>query len=193
MALEKIALEDEYFVSRKLYPNVDFYSGIVQRAHRHPGVAVHRDLRAGAHRRLDRAVERDDRRSGVQDRPAAPALHRRDASATSSRSTSAKSGQAAHGEHNEGVPRQLVPVRRQRAVHRGAVRALPRQPGVGARRVARLLRPLQQVPGSSAKDVAHAPVVESFVAARKERRAGAARTLPPSASRPSASRSRCCC
>ncbi|GAC1354385.1 MAG: citrate synthase [Variovorax sp.] len=32
MSLEKIALEDEYFASRKLYPNVDFYSGIVQRA-----------------------------------------------------------------------------------------------------------------------------------------------------------------
>ena len=32
MALEKIALEDDYFVARKLYPNVDFYSGIVQRA-----------------------------------------------------------------------------------------------------------------------------------------------------------------
>jgi citrate synthase len=32
MALEKIALEDDYFVSRKLYPNVDYYSGIVQRA-----------------------------------------------------------------------------------------------------------------------------------------------------------------
>ena len=32
LALEKIALEDEYFVSRKLYPNVDFYSGIVMRA-----------------------------------------------------------------------------------------------------------------------------------------------------------------
>ncbi|MFO1181423.1 citrate synthase [Ottowia sp.] len=31
-ALEKIALEDDYFVQRKLYPNVDFYSGIVQRA-----------------------------------------------------------------------------------------------------------------------------------------------------------------
>ncbi|PKO24953.1 MAG: citrate (Si)-synthase [Betaproteobacteria bacterium HGW-Betaproteobacteria-8] len=30
--LEQIALEDEYFVSRKLYPNVDFYSGIVMRA-----------------------------------------------------------------------------------------------------------------------------------------------------------------
>ncbi|MGE3919387.1 MAG: citrate synthase [Gammaproteobacteria bacterium] len=32
MKLEKIALEDEYFVSRKLYPNVDFYSGITLRA-----------------------------------------------------------------------------------------------------------------------------------------------------------------
>src|SRR6059058_4538417 len=32
MALEKVALEDEYFVSRKLYPNVDYYSGIVQKA-----------------------------------------------------------------------------------------------------------------------------------------------------------------
>lgn len=32
MELERIALEDEYFVSRKLYPNVDFYSGIVMRA-----------------------------------------------------------------------------------------------------------------------------------------------------------------
>ncbi len=32
IALEKIALEDDYFISKKLYPNVDFYSGIVQRA-----------------------------------------------------------------------------------------------------------------------------------------------------------------
>ena len=32
LALEKIALEDDYFISHKLYPNVDFYSGIVQRA-----------------------------------------------------------------------------------------------------------------------------------------------------------------
>ncbi len=32
MALEKIALEDDYFVTRKLYPNVDYYSGIVQKA-----------------------------------------------------------------------------------------------------------------------------------------------------------------
>ncbi|MBN8454782.1 citrate synthase [Accumulibacter sp.] len=32
MELEKIALEDEYFIDKKLYPNVDFYSGIVQKA-----------------------------------------------------------------------------------------------------------------------------------------------------------------
>lgn len=32
MELERIALEDEYFISKKLYPNVDFYSGIVLRA-----------------------------------------------------------------------------------------------------------------------------------------------------------------
>ena len=30
--LEQIALKDEYFISRKLYPNVDFYSGIIYRA-----------------------------------------------------------------------------------------------------------------------------------------------------------------
>ena len=32
MKLEQIALEDEYFVEKKLYPNVDFYSGIIYRA-----------------------------------------------------------------------------------------------------------------------------------------------------------------
>ena len=32
LELEKIALEDDYFVKRKLYPNVDFYSGIIYRA-----------------------------------------------------------------------------------------------------------------------------------------------------------------
>lgn len=32
LKLERIALEDEYFVSKQLYPNVDFYSGIVMRA-----------------------------------------------------------------------------------------------------------------------------------------------------------------
>jgi citrate synthase len=32
MELEKIALNDDYFITRKLYPNVDFYSGIILRA-----------------------------------------------------------------------------------------------------------------------------------------------------------------
>jgi citrate synthase len=34
--LEEVALNDEYFISRKLYPNVDFYSGIIYRAMRFP-------------------------------------------------------------------------------------------------------------------------------------------------------------
>jgi citrate synthase len=36
LELEKIALEDEYFVKRKLYPNVDFYSGLIYEALRFP-------------------------------------------------------------------------------------------------------------------------------------------------------------
>ena len=36
MELEKIALEDEYFVKRKLYPNVDFYSGLIYEAFQFP-------------------------------------------------------------------------------------------------------------------------------------------------------------
>jgi citrate synthase len=34
--LEKIALEDDYFVDRKLYPNVDFYSGLIYEALQFP-------------------------------------------------------------------------------------------------------------------------------------------------------------
>jgi citrate synthase len=34
--LERIALQDEYFVSRRLYPNVDFYSGIIYEAMKFP-------------------------------------------------------------------------------------------------------------------------------------------------------------
>jgi citrate synthase len=36
LELEKIALEDEYFVKRKLYPNVDFYSGLIYQAMQFP-------------------------------------------------------------------------------------------------------------------------------------------------------------
>ena len=36
MRLEEAALKDEYFIARKLYPNVDFYSGIIYKALKHP-------------------------------------------------------------------------------------------------------------------------------------------------------------
>ena len=36
LELERIALEDEYFISRKLYPNVDFYSGLIYKAMGYP-------------------------------------------------------------------------------------------------------------------------------------------------------------
>jgi citrate synthase len=36
LELERIALEDDYFVKRKLYPNVDFYSGIIYQAMNFP-------------------------------------------------------------------------------------------------------------------------------------------------------------
>ena len=49
--LEKRALDDEYFTSRKLYPNVDFYSGLIYEALRAPDRDVHGDVRDPAHRR----------------------------------------------------------------------------------------------------------------------------------------------
>ena len=76
MELERIALQDDYFIEKKLYPNIDFYSGITLRAMGFPVVDVHRAVRGGAHRRLDRAVERNDRGPGAAHRPSAPALHR---------------------------------------------------------------------------------------------------------------------
>ena len=79
MELERIALHDEYFIEKKLYPNVDFYSGITLQGDGLPDQHVHRAVRGRAHGRLDRAVEGNDRGSEPEDRPPAPALHRRDA------------------------------------------------------------------------------------------------------------------
>ena len=76
--LEHIALNDEYFIEKKLYPERRFLFGRDPQRDRLPDRHVHRPVRARAHRRLGRAVERDDRRSRSEDRPAAPALHRRD-------------------------------------------------------------------------------------------------------------------
>ena len=36
LELERIALQDEYFIKRKLYPNVDFYSGLIYQAMGYP-------------------------------------------------------------------------------------------------------------------------------------------------------------
>ena len=78
MQLEEVALRDEYFIQRKLYPNVDFYSGIIMRAlgiptnmftvmfaiGRLPGWIAHwREVRVGGTR---------------PHRPSAPGLHGRD-------------------------------------------------------------------------------------------------------------------
>ena len=63
LELERIALEDEYFVKRKLYPNVDFYSGPHLPGHGLPGGHVPGALRHPAHRGLAGAVGGDARRT----------------------------------------------------------------------------------------------------------------------------------
>ena len=77
-ALEEAALSDPYFAEKKLFPNVDFYSGIILEAMGFPTSMFHPDLRAVAHRRLGEPVEGNADRSAEQDRPPAPALPRRD-------------------------------------------------------------------------------------------------------------------
>ena len=55
--LEQIALSDPYFIERKLYPNVDFYSGIIYRAMGHPHPTCSPSCSPSASAGLDRAVE----------------------------------------------------------------------------------------------------------------------------------------
>ncbi len=77
LRLEEVALSDEFFVSRKLYPNVDFYTGLIYKAMGFPTRDVHGAVRARPAPGLDRPVARDDLGPGHQDRPAASGLHRR--------------------------------------------------------------------------------------------------------------------
>ena len=76
LELERIALEDEYFIKRKLYPNVDFYSGIIYQAMGFKPemftvlFAIPRTVG------LAGAVAGNAGRSRAEDRPAAPDLHR---------------------------------------------------------------------------------------------------------------------
>ena len=75
--LEKIALEDEYFVSRKLYPNVDFYSGLIYEALPVPAGDVHGAVRHRPHARLAGPVAGAGAGQGAEDRPPQADLHRR--------------------------------------------------------------------------------------------------------------------
>ena len=74
--LEEVALTDEYFIERKLYPNVDFYSGLIYRAMGFPTQMFPVLFAIGPPARLDRALEGDDGEPEDQDRPPAPDLHR---------------------------------------------------------------------------------------------------------------------
>ena len=75
LELERIALEDDYFVSRKLYPNVDFYSGTHLRSYGLPARNVHRTVCHSKDRRLAGTVERADGGSGAEDLTTASGLH----------------------------------------------------------------------------------------------------------------------
>ena len=74
--LEEAALKDSYFVERKLYPNVDFYSGIIMRAHRHSGGDVHRDFCHRPDARLDCELQGNHGGAEEPHLPAAADLHR---------------------------------------------------------------------------------------------------------------------
>ena len=78
--LERVALADEYFIERRLYPNVDFYSGILYRAMRIPQDMFTVMFALGRLPWVDCAVARDEGRRGHADPPATPGVHWRDAS-----------------------------------------------------------------------------------------------------------------
>ena len=84
--LEKRALDDDYFTERKLYPNVDFYSGLIYEALNLPDRHVHGDVRHPAHVRLDRPVARDGQRRRRRRSPARARSTPASASATTCRS-----------------------------------------------------------------------------------------------------------
>ena len=75
LKLEEIALNDEYFTSRRLYPNVDFYSGLIYQAMGFP-LEMFPVLFAIPRTAGLAGALAGDARPGLEDRPAAPALHR---------------------------------------------------------------------------------------------------------------------
>ena len=93
LELERIALEDEYFVSRKLYPNVDFYSGIIYQAMGFPVEMFPVLFAIGRARPAGWRSGRRGSRPGAEDRAAAADLRRARPCATSTAKT-AKTGRA---------------------------------------------------------------------------------------------------
>ena len=75
--LEKRALDDEYFTSRKLYPNVDFYSGIIYEALQIPTEMFTVIFAIPRTSGWVVAVDGAERRPRAEDRPPAADLHRR--------------------------------------------------------------------------------------------------------------------
>ena len=71
VALESAARNDSYFVERKLYPNVDFYSGLVYRALGFPPRVLHRVVRGAKSHRVLGALEREFKRPGRENNEAA--------------------------------------------------------------------------------------------------------------------------
>ena len=74
--LEAAALKDPYFVERKLYPNVDFYSGIIMRAIGLAGGNVSGNLRDWPDARLDRKLQGNHGGSEEPHQPSAADLQR---------------------------------------------------------------------------------------------------------------------
>ena len=75
LRLEEVALADDFFISRRLYPNVDFYSGHHLPGDRVPRRDVHPPFRRRAHRRLGRPLARADDLHRQPHRPADADLH----------------------------------------------------------------------------------------------------------------------
>ena len=91
LELEQVALTDDYFIEQKLYPNVDFYSGLIYRAMGFPTNMFPVLFAIGRLPGLDRALEGSAREPAHQDRAPAPDLHGAAPSASTWRSKSANS------------------------------------------------------------------------------------------------------
>jgi citrate synthase len=75
LELGRIALEDEYFLSRRLYPNVDFYSGIIYQAMGFRPEMFTVLFAHSPYRRMAGSMAGDDAGSGAEDRASTPGLY----------------------------------------------------------------------------------------------------------------------